>query len=62
MGVREILLEFLKDAEPSVRAVLTDVLMLEQRKIDSERPQVKSEIRQIIDDRVRADEAKDKMA
>lgn len=56
MGVYQILLEFLSDAEPSVRGILTEVLMLEQRSIDLQKPPVKPAIQQIIDEQVRAEE------
>jgi hypothetical protein len=55
MGVYQILLEFLKDANPSVRGILTEVLLLEQRSIDLQRPQVKPQIKQIIDGQVRSE-------
>ena len=59
MGVREILIEFLDQVDPSVRGILADVLVAEQRKIDMANPRgVKEEIRDIIDAQVRAEERK----
>lgn len=57
MTVRDILFESLKDVDPAVRAILIDVLVLEQRHIDMQRPRVKAEIREIIDQQVRREEA-----
>jgi hypothetical protein len=57
VGVRDLLLEFLNEAEPDVREVLTEVLVAEQRKIDSSNPKgIKEEIRDIVDARVRSEE------
>jgi hypothetical protein len=55
MGVREILFEFLSEADPAVRDVIAKVLLAEQRKIDIEHPQMKRELIDIIDAAARAE-------
>ncbi len=55
MGVREILFEFLSEAEPVVREIIAKVLLAEQRKIDIEHPQMKKELIDIIDAAARAE-------
>ena len=56
MTVRDILFDSLRDIDPTVRAILTEVILLEQRHIDMQRPRVKAEIREIIDRQVRREE------
>ena len=55
MGVREILFDFLSEADPSVREIISQVLLAEQRKIDIERPQMKQELIDIIDSAARSE-------
>jgi hypothetical protein len=52
MGVKELLTEFLVEVEEPTRSILADVLLAEHRKLDMERPQLKSEIKEIIEARV----------
>ena len=57
MGVREIQQEFLKTVDPSVREILSEVIMAELAKIDMQKPHgIKIEIKNIIDAQVKAEE------
>ena len=55
MGIKELLIEFLASVEEPTRGVLAEVLLAEQRKIDMERPQLKSEIKDIIEASIQAE-------
>ena len=55
MGVREILFEFLSEADPAVREIIGNVLLAEQRKIDIEHPRMKQDVIEIIDEVARAE-------
>jgi hypothetical protein len=58
MGVRELQEEFLKTVDPSVREILSEVIMAELAKIDMVKPQgIRIEIKNIIDARVKAEDA-----
>lgn len=59
MGVRELQQEFLKTVDPSVREILSEVIMAELAKIDMKTPQgIKIEIKNIIDAQVKAEDAR----
>lgn len=49
---RTSLYEFFKKYDPTVQRVVRRVISLEQRHIDSLRPRVKEEIRQVIEEEV----------
>ncbi|WP_168058391.1 hypothetical protein [Candidatus Manganitrophus noduliformans] len=50
---RKQLEDFFKDYDPAVQRIVKRVLELEQQQIDSERPRVKDDIRQIIEQEAR---------
>jgi hypothetical protein len=57
MGIRELQEEFLKTVDPSVREILSEVILAELGKIDMKTPQgIKIEIKNIIDAQVKAEE------
>lgn len=60
MGVKEILFDFLKSVDEPARTVLAEVLLLEQRTIDMEKPRFKDDVKSIIEERVREEESKGK--
>jgi hypothetical protein len=55
VGVREILFDFLSEADPAVREIIAQVLLAEQRKIDLDRPSMKKELIDIIDAAARSE-------
>lgn len=60
MGVKEILFDFLGTIDEPARTVLAEVLLVEQRMIDMERPRFKEDVKSIIENRVREEESRGK--
>ena len=50
---RRRLMEFFEDYDPAVQRVVKHVVEWEQRYLDSKRPRVKEEIREVIEEEVK---------
>lgn len=57
MNMQEKLKDLITELEPGVRSVVAEVIALERDYLDFDRPQVKEEIRAIIDRYARQSEA-----
>lgn len=51
--LREKILELFRDCEPVVQKIIADVIALEWERLSYKKPQVKEEVRQIIEDAVK---------
>lgn len=54
---RRRLMEFFEDYDPSVQRVVKHVIEWEQRYLDSKRPRVKEEIRDVIEEEVKRNDS-----
>jgi hypothetical protein len=60
MGVKEILFDFLGSVDEPARTVLAEVLLVEGRMIDMEKPRFKDDVKNIIEKCVREEEGRAK--
>lgn len=54
---RRKLMEFFEDYDPGVRRIVKHVIEREQRYLDSKRPRVKEEIRDVIEEEVKRNDS-----
>lgn len=60
MGVKEIMFDFLKSVDEPAQTVVAEVLLVEARMLDMEKPRFKDDIKSIIEECVRLEESQRK--